>query len=173
MISFKSLVLAIIFALHKPFGYVSIAEYIPRRYGQHVLQAFRRTEHLVRKIEITKAHIQFLSTCQHHGLTPKFLCFKHYNKRHIGLEHTRKFQDSLLNNEIKQHTKRLEELQDQHDLANQQLASLITASDFDFLLDVTLSTAHRVQQDCKLKHERNLRTLAMIQKLLLHLNQMM
>ena len=28
MISFKSLVLAIIFALHKPFGYVSIAEYI-------------------------------------------------------------------------------------------------------------------------------------------------
>ena len=159
MKSFKSLVLAIIFALHKPYGYVSIATYIPRRYGQHVLQAFRRTEHFIRKIEITKAHIQFLSTCQHHGLTPKFLHFKLYNQRHIGQNHTRKFQDKLLINEIKQHNKRLQELQDQHDQATQHLATLITTSDYNFLFDVTMSTANRVKHDCELRHDRKLKNL--------------
>ena len=157
--SFRSLVLAIIFALHKPFGIVSIATYIPRRYGHHVLQAFRRTEHLIRKIEITKAHIHFLTTCQHRGLTPKFLHFKLYSQRHIGQTHTRKFQDTLLGNEIKQHSKRLEELQQQHDTATQHLATFITTSDFDFLFDVTMSTANRIQHDCKLRHDRKLKDL--------------
>ena len=158
-IYFKSLVLAIIFALHKPFGYVSIATYIPRRYGQHVLQAFRRVEHLARKVEITKAHTYFLKTCLHHGLTPKFLHFKLYNQRHIGQNHTKKFQESLLNNELKQHLKHLEELQEQHDSALQYLSTFITEADFDFLSNVTISTSNKVQHDCKLRHDRKLKNL--------------
>ena len=159
MKSFKALVLAIIFALHKPLGNISIATYIPRRYGHHVLQAFRRTEFLVRKIEITKSHINFLKTCQHHGLTPKFLNFKLYNQRHAGQNRTRKFQENLLHNEIKQHSKRLEELHSQHDSAIQQLATLVTSSDYVFLQDVTMSIANRVHHDCKLRHDRKLKNL--------------
>ena len=107
-LSFKALVLAIVFTLHKPLGKVSISTYIPYRYGQHVLKIFRQAEHLIRRIETTLCHINFLSTCLHHGLIPKFLYFKLYNHRHINQGHTKRFQETLLIKELKKQRQQLD-----------------------------------------------------------------
>ena len=99
--------------LLKPLGKVSISTYIPHRYGQHVLKIFRQAEHLIRQIETTLCHIDFLTTCLHHGLIPKFLLFKLYNHRHINQGHTKKFQETLLIKELKQQRQQLDNLHSQ------------------------------------------------------------
>ena len=110
---------------------VSIATILKRRYGNQGLKSYRDVEKLDFKLKKIKCDVEFLQLCKENRLTPSFLHFKLYNKDLSSSHLYRKFQEKLLDHELKQ--KRT-----QQRILSRKLKSLksdlqSTFSHFDFL----------------------------------------
>ena len=67
-------------------GNKSVEEIIRKRYGSEAVKWLRKFEKLDFKIRKNEANLQFLQSCHHEGLTPKFLNFELANS---SLKHSR------------------------------------------------------------------------------------
>ena len=95
-----TLVLLFIFKLRFPVG-TPVTTLLFRRYGRNTLNAFRRKERTLRKLEHSKCDLEFLLKCKSYDILPKFLYFKLYRKNLCNSKLYRSWQFKLLNLEIK------------------------------------------------------------------------
>ena len=82
----------------------SVAEVIRKRYIDNIVKQNRKFEKLDYKIRKNEADLEFLTSCQHNQLTPKFLIFKVASSNLRYSKTYRQCQRQLLKQEIKDKT---------------------------------------------------------------------
>lgn len=75
---------------------------IATRYSAEVLHTFRKYEQIITKQTKATLDLKFLHACVAYNVFPKFLKFKLYKASLENTNEYRKFQQKLLENEIKQ-----------------------------------------------------------------------
>ena len=80
------------------------SEVIRKRYNDNTVKQIRKFEKLDYKIRKDEAELEFLMSCQHHQLTPKFLNFKVASSNLYYSKTYRQCQRQLLKQEIKDKT---------------------------------------------------------------------
>ena len=82
----------------------SVAEVIRKRYKDNIVKQIRKFEKLDYKIRKNEADLEFLTSCQHNQLTPKFLNFQVASSDLCYSKTYRQCQRQLLKQEIKNKT---------------------------------------------------------------------
>ena len=126
------LVLLFIIRLRFPNG-VPISTVINRRYGRLILKTFRNYEKLDLKKRKIECDLNFLNQCRTHGLTPKFVHFKLYNRNLSRTKLYRDFQKQILNREIEVKKKSLKKLNTDLKYKLSELKSILSWLDFNHI----------------------------------------
>ena len=97
---FTTLVLLFLLRIRYPKG-KSISQIILHRYNYSALQAFRNFEKTDLKLKKTDKHIEFLETCLHYEVFPKFVQFKVTSNKFKKTAHYKRCQIEILKHELR------------------------------------------------------------------------
>ena len=101
----RVLSLVFLFIVHLKFpSQKSVAEVIRKRCNDNIVKQICKFEKLDYKIRKNEADLEFLTSCQHNQLTPKFLIFKVASSNLCYSKTYRQCQRQLLKQEIKDKT---------------------------------------------------------------------
>ncbi|XP_057298506.1 uncharacterized protein LOC130629365 [Hydractinia symbiolongicarpus] len=137
--------IALLFLIRLRFpGGKSINEVLRDRYGNLKVQLCRKFEKVDYKLRKAKLDLEFLETCSHHGLTPRFLQFKLSNKDLRSSDAYRQCQNRLLNEEIYIKKSTIRTLENQFNVHRNSLRASLSYLDFTHITCLFLARNDRI-----------------------------
>ena len=115
----------------------SIASVVRRRYGNQVVKDIRRLEKLDFKHRKIRLDIEFLSSCEHHNVIPKFLQFRTATKLTRPADYN-KYQKLMLRDEIKAKETLFSSTLKQFEKKKESLHAVLSSVDFAHICTVYL-----------------------------------
>lgn len=135
---------------------IPISQLIINRYGQLVLRTFRSLEKISFKIKKCESDFQFLNTCQHYEVYPKFVQFKVNSINFNRTVQYQRCQLQILKHEIQNQATRLRDLKTERERLKTGLASQVSYID---LLSLQQKIAVNVEKRIQIVHDRHKRKL--------------
>lgn len=121
-------------------------EVLKKRYGHPSVTYFRKISSLQLRREKATADLDFLKTCKHAGVIPKFLYFKSSIKNFKDTKLYRSILFKCLNYEIRNKTRKLKSLKEEYLNACAHFKTLVTWLDYNVLISkITNSNSHKIK----------------------------
>ena len=150
-----TLVFLFILKIRFPRG-TSIAKCILRRYDYQTLRSYRKLEKCYLKLKKTECHIEFLKTCLHYQVSPKFVQFKVTSQGFHNTAPYRRCQVDILKHEISNQERKLKQILKDCDTYEKDLQRKISKIDHSCLkLRIKLNN-ERIIKSVISTHDRKL-----------------
>jgi hypothetical protein len=136
-----------------------ITNTIYNKYGAPTVQLFWKNENILRKHDKLKCDLQFLDSCFHYQVTPKFLRMKLYKRAIENSSLCKSWQRKLLNNELQHKRRDLRNFENQLNTSRNQLKTRVSAIDFACLNLWLLNKQNKANDKTRSTHRTKLHKL--------------
>ena len=137
----------------------SISQILRQRYQLGTLKCFRKLESNQLKIKKTECHLNFLKTCLHYEVTPKFVMFNVVSSGFNNTQNYKRCQLDILKHEITNQEGKLNQLTSHNTTLSSNLKSSVSYLDYRCLsLRITLNN-NRIINGVIAKHNKKLLNL--------------